>query len=510
MESFIAKHQDKIKGILSCFDRVILKGHLPISSPEGMEAFLNGQDLLIKDFKDFVPRQAEILKAHAKAMAEKAGRPCQYLENRVRKENLVRQIVEEDGISEGLVCVLSAVEPCNSFKVAYGKNRPRLRKARRKCLVLYFYFLDRDFGLMHVRIQTWFPFTIQVYVNGHSWLARKMDRHHLGYEKLDNAFVHLDDYERAQRFADKFVDIKWLRVLDVFARRVNPLLRDLLDGMTYYWVVDQAELATDVIFLDHASLQSLYPKLLQHAVLRFSAEDVLTFLGKKLHGLFAGEVLNDYKKRWPGARVKHRMKENWIKMYDKHGVVLRIETVINHPYDFKVRRQGWRKGELVTGWFPMSKNVGNLYRYAEVSQSANQRYLEALSAVDEPDLSDGEVHRFSERKRVNERSYRGFNPFNKDDLALFAAVIRGEHYIMGFRNRDIRHLLFGTSRNAELEFRNSARVSRLLKRLHVHGLIAKIPRSRRWRVTRRGCAILSFSLGIHEKRRAEAVMDAAA
>ena len=82
-------------------------------------------------------------------------------------------------------------------------------------------------------------------------------------------------------------------------------------------------------------LRALHARLLRHATLCLRAEDVLTFLGRKLHGKFAGEILNDWKRRWPGARVKHAMKANWIKMYDKHGCVLRVETVINDPYELR-------------------------------------------------------------------------------------------------------------------------------------------------------------------------------
>jgi hypothetical protein len=158
---------------------------------------------------------------------------------------------------------------------------------------LYFYFLDPEFGLLHIRIQTWFPFTIQICINGHEWLARKMDRHGISYRKCDNAFLEISDPARAQRFADTMAQNNWPRILSAFARRVNPLLGNLLAGMGDYWVTDQAEYATDLIFKDRASLEAFYPKLLRHATLCLSAEDVLTFLGRKLHGNFQGEVLND-------------------------------------------------------------------------------------------------------------------------------------------------------------------------------------------------------------------------
>ncbi len=419
MKKFIDKHTAKINGTIACFDRILFKGYLPISWAQGMERFMMRQGLLLKDFKAFVTKHSERIKQHAKAMAEESRRPYIHINAKVRKEKEARKIAQQDGIAEGLICIIGAVEACQSFKLAYGKDRPHLVNATRKCLCLYFYFIHPEWGFMHVRIPTWFPFSIQVYINGHDWLARKMDRHGIPYRKLDNAFLQIEDPQRAQRISNRFAKKNWPRILHAFARRFNPLLKDLLQAMEYYWIVEQAEFATDVMFADPASLKPLYQELLKHASLCFSAEDVLTFLGRKLHGLFEGEVLNEYKKRWPGARVKHRMKENGIKMYDKHGSVLRIETVINRPYEFKVRRQGRRKGQEVTGWFPMAKGVANLYRYAEVSLAANQRYLAALAAVDDPAKAQQCLQHLGKRVKREGRSYRGFNPVSDFDLRLF-------------------------------------------------------------------------------------------
>jgi hypothetical protein len=232
----------------------------------------------------------------------------------------------------------------------------------------------------------------------------------------------------------------------------------------------------------------------------FSAEDVLTFLGRKLNGNFQGEVMNSFKKRWPGARVKHRMKGNWIKMYDKHGCVLRIETVINHPYEFKIRRQGIRQGERVIGWFPMAKCVSNLYRYAEVCLSANKAYLEALSVVDDPAQAYRFLNELCEPVTRNGRRRRGLNPLRKDDVALFASVLRGEHFIHGFRNRDIApHLNIHHAKDPAQRKRQSARITRLLQLLHAHHLIAKIPRSRRYRLTLRGAKLMSAAVYLYGK-----------
>jgi hypothetical protein len=251
------------------------------------------------------------------------------------------------------------------------------------------------------------------------------------------------------------------------------------------------------MFQSPTALAGLYENLLKHATHCFGAEDVMTFLGRKLNGNFAGEIGNHYKKRWPGARIRHRMKNNGIKMYDKHGSVLRVETVINRPSEFKVWRSGIRYGERVMAWYPMAKRVGNLPRYAEVSLAANRRYLDALAAVEDPSEARHSLRALARPVRKNRRSYRGFNPAAAEDIRLFAAVLRGEHAINGFRNQDIRCRLFKPTTASCQHARQSARVSRLLKRLHVHGLIAKIPRSRRWRLTAKGHTLMSTVLIIH-------------
>jgi len=497
---FLEAFQDKITGVLSCFDRVVFHGHLPVTSPTGMEAFLQRQGVLLKNLKPFVTQQADRLKQHAHAICAKAKRPFIYLEGYTRKEDKARALAERDGIQRGLVCVISVVEPCRSFALRYGEKRPRLKASRRKCLALYYYFIDRVFGLMHVRIQTWFPFQIQIYLNGHEWLARKLKQYGIAHARLDNAFTWIADVDRAQRFADRITDTKWCRVFGALARRVNPLLADLLHPFEYYWVTDQAEFATDVMFKDRAALQTVYPKLLRHSTLSLSAEDVLTFLGRKLHPRFAGEVLNDCKHCLPGARVKHRMKGNWIKMYDKHGCVLRIETVINHPYEFRVRRTGWRKGQQVVDWYPMAKRVCNLYRYAQVSRQANHRYLDALASVVDPARSYQLLDRVCEPAKFCGQRVRGFNPVARTDTRLFAAVMRGEHTIAGFRNGDLLKVLFPRLPAAQvLKRRLSACVTRLIQRLRAHSLVAKIPRTRRYRITTRGYVLMSAAVHLREE-----------
>ena len=441
MDRFLEKHRELITGTLSCFDRVIFKGYLPLNYAGAMEQLLEFHKILYKDFKPFVLKQAERIKEHAKQTAAAHGRPLEYFDHAVPKEELARKIAQRDGVRDGLVCVFSCIEPCRTYQLQFGKGRPRLRPSRRKCLSIYYYFIDPELGFLHVRIQTWFPLVIQIYVNGHEWLARQMDQQKLGYERIDNAFVSLADASRVQSLADSYVKLDWPARLQALAELVNPLLGDLFLKDSYYWTIHQAEYSTNVMFTDRLALRELYPRLLRHATLEFGAADVMTFLGKKLHGAFAGEVVNRFKQRWPGARVKHWMKENWIKMYDKLGLLVRVETVINNPECFRVYRPGIRKGRPVTRWLPLTRGVAYLFRYAEVSRVANCRYLDALAVVDNPAPAYRAMEQLAEPRHVEGRSTKPFNPVAKADVRLFSAVMQGQHVIQGFRNRDIRERL---------------------------------------------------------------------
>jgi len=508
MQAFCEKHTKKIQGVLSCFDRMLFRGYLPIMSGASMAQFLQSEQVNCGNLKQFLLETSERVKGHAQRMAAAAGRPYTYLPGAgVRMEQQARELAERDGIRDGLICIFAKVEPCKSFSFKYSRGDAYVNSATRKCLHFYYYFMEPELGLIHVQIQGWLPLRMQVFMNGHDWLARKLDAAGIGYTQCDNAFVWIEDLKRAQRFCDRMSSLDWPSILNTLARRVNPLMGTLLGRMQYYWVTAQCEYSTDVMFKAPADLKELYPRLISHSTLCFGAREVLGFLGKKLDGRFRGEQLSDltdrFKRRLPGLRIKHRVKMNWIKMYDKAGSVLRVETVINDPTAFKVRKQVVREGAHVTEWVKMRKGVANLFRYRDVSLSANRRYLDALALVDDPTPAIRDLDKITQRKRTRQgQSVRAFNPLAREDRELFAALASGGHHVRGFTNQDIRQrlkhtALLGPKRQTPQQ--RSARVSRLFHRLHVYGLIGKVPRSRRWRLTKQGLRVMSSAIRLRDQ-----------
>ena len=270
----------------------------------------------------------------------------------------------------------------------------------------------------------------------------------------------------------------------------------------YWWVVDQAEVATDVAFSSRPALEAVLPGLVAHAASAFSAEDVLRFLGRscQLHPALAAEVTSDARRRPEGWRVKHRFGRNSIKVYDKANV-LRVETTINDPTQFRVLRV--KDGRRV--WCPMRKGVANLHRYYQVGRQANERYLDALAAASDHRAGIAVLHRHSRPVTNRGRRHPRLDPIGPGDQALFRAVLAGEHAIVGFANRDLTRLLHPRPAATDAEHRRRCqRTSRLIAKLRGHGLVAKVPRRRRYRVTPYGQRFMAAALAVHDRAFPEA------
>ena len=497
MKNFVDLHGKSIHGVIGTFDRLIFKGHLDAFFPKGaFKRYLGRRGVLLKDAGGFFETETRRLRDHVEALAKASGRPVEYLAQThthawgSSKEDLARAIAERDGVREGLVCVLSAVEPCRSFSVVGNRTSHLLEvvRRRRKCLHLYLYLIDPEFGWMHVRIQTWAPWEIQVYVNGREWLARRMDSLGLAYERSGNKITRVDDVQAVEGLCQEFAHTDWPRFLKSRAALVNPLLGDIVAAGfgDYWWVIDQSEYATDILFTSRNALEAIYGDLIDTAIIGFDAVDVMRFLGRKLHPAFKGEVTIDRKRRPQGCRVRFRLKANGIKLYD-HANVLRVETTINNPQEFKVLRLAGKPGEKSLRWSPMRKGVANFWRYAEVAHAANGRLLDALAAAPLTGRATKELDGLCRAHNRNGRRIAAFNPVHSDTVALFAAVLSGEFAINGFRNRNLQAKLYGTAaKDAADSKRRTHRISRLIAKLRGHGLIAKVKNSRLYRITKRG------------------------
>ncbi|MEF8724969.1 MAG: hypothetical protein V5B30_21205 [Candidatus Accumulibacter delftensis] len=404
---------------------------------------------------------------------------------------MARAIAEQDGIAEGLLCIFSVLEPCLSFAVAGNRQTQGLEVVRRNrhCLHLYWYPIDPVFGWMHVRIQTWAAYATQIYVNGREWLCRQLPPVGVAFERSDNKILWVSDFEATAALAEQFNHTDWPAFLIRQVASVNPLLPAIAAAKfdDYWFGMDQAEVATDILFKSRADLERIHQDLVHAAITGFGATDIMRFLGQKPHYLFTGEVVIDSKKRPEGCRIKFRIRRNSVKLYD-HLNVLRIETTLNNPAEFKILTSSENaEGQVVCRWSPMRKGVSNFWRYAEVAHGANARLIDALANAPLKGQAIKAIDRFCRSQSKAGRHVDAFNPVTAENVALFTSLLAGEFAINGFRNRDLQGKLYSAPAKNPAEIkRRTHRTSRLLAKLRGHGLIAKVTNSRLYRVTQNG------------------------
>lgn len=543
MLSFLTRFTTAVRGILSGFDRLFFCGTLRrLSHCRGLQNYLWEQRI---PYKDFAAHSLEIsarLEEASLRQARQLGREIRYLNSaQHRKEDIAREIAARDRIRQGLICVLRSVDPCMSFQINKNHQTRKLeiRYRQRKCLHLYHYQIHPVFGFMHTRIQTWFPFRVYVCLNGREWLARQMDQARLHYVRRDNTFTWLEDPAQAQALFQQQLRANWPALLDDLAAQVNPVHADIFARFRcrYYWSVSDSEWASDVMFSSADALQTVYPRLLRYAITTFDAVDVLRFLSQPVSASgqvphrCRHEVSSNLKERREGIRIKHWLNGNSLKMYDKSSV-LRVETLIRDPQDFKVYRPVEGAPDKPLDWRPMRKGIADLHRRAEVSQASNERYLTALTAVQDttplrqlaepicrPTPAPVSQRSHSARQQAEprpggegpvapadarseasaatrrSRQVRALNPLAVEDAALLKAVSRHEFLINGLRNRDLRRLLYSSkAENTQEERRRSAAVTRQLRLLRAHGLIHKVPKTHRYVVSETGRRIITALL----------------
>lgn len=499
MERFVHKVAPYVTGVLSGFDRLVFRGTLRrLFFVDGIKSYLAAKGVLLKDFGSHVQKVSGRIKEASKNLAARTSRPYLYLPSSLTsKEQTARDVAVQDGITEGLVCILRSVEPCLTWDLYKNSSTKRLEPVirHRKCLHLYHYYLDPVFGFMNARIQTWFPFNIQVCVNGRMWLSRQMDEAGIAYQQSDNCFLWIEDPAKAQELMDTHLETNWPEILQDMVSRLNPYHEDIVRDFPahYYWSVFQSEWATDIMFRSSKDLARFYPTLIHHAMTTFSSADVMRFLGRKidssgkLPSQFAGQVVTTLKQRPEGVRVKHRVKSNSLKIYDKDGSLLRIEATINDPSDFKVYRPKESQPDSKPDWRPLRKGVADLHRRATVSEACNARYLEALADAQDKTPLKHWTDRLCRPVIWKGKRTRALNPYAPDDADLLQAIARGEFKINGFTNKQLRSILYSRSPSSEAERkRQSSQTTRKIRLLRAHGLITKVPKSHRYRLTKRG------------------------
>lgn len=285
MKAFLSRFGAFILSVLSGFDRLRFRGcSRLLSNPRGVHSYLFQHDLLIKEYAQHTAQLTKTLVQQTEALATADGDRVHYLNSpNTDKEAAALAIAQQRGPTTGRIAILSCVEGCRTFRVRTNARGPiDLYAEPARCQHFYHYFLHDQFGLCYVRVQSWFPFTLRVGLNGRHWLYRQRQREQIGYRHQDNLLLEVADWQRAQQLLDDQRHADWPTLLDNLAAQTNPLLPYLRDEarVPSYWVTEQSAWATDILFRSPADLTDLYPRLTRHCIEVLGGRDILRFLGR--------------------------------------------------------------------------------------------------------------------------------------------------------------------------------------------------------------------------------------
>lgn len=506
MKSFVSRFGALILFTLSGFDRLRFRGESRLLNHErGVQSYCYQQRIPFTAF----PEHAESLTRTLRQQTEKQwDLPIKHLNSPdIDKEAVALDLAQRHGRTQGRIAVLTCQETGLTYRVrknARGLIEPRKEPTR--CVHYYHYFQHERFGLCYVRIQSWFPYSVRVGLNGRRWLAQQLRQRNVPFQRRDNLITQVDDVELAQRLLDEQKYANWPELLRELVRPVHPLW-DYLHGdavrAPLYWMAEQTEWATDCVFRSSADLARWYPHFLQHSLLNLSCKDVMRFLGKNVpdhgYGSCTGEAKIDLRQRAEGTRVKFWYGTNSEKAYDKFGVALRFENTMNDPSGYKVFRV--KEGEAddaPKSWQQLRKGVADMPRRAEVGEAANRRLAESFASIAEPDTL-GDLLKPLGQPVVKDgrRLARALNPLTGADGELLRAIAHGDYLMNGLRNRDLRADLFGACPDDQQRRKQSAQITRRLAILQAHGLILRVRTTHRYQLTAQGRRIVTALLSAH-------------
>lgn len=475
-EGLLERYADKVVGVLGCYDRLVLSGTLTaMAHPGAMAALLFREHIRCFDLGQYLDPLREQVRQNAEAIAAEHGLKIQYLQNsHVRKEAIVAEVLAQRGPMPGLVHIISAMETCTKYSPWHDKQTGKtgVKFASGKCLHYYFYFVDPELGLAYVRVPTWAPFRLQVWFNGHHWLASRLQQAHVRFCMDDTAFVEISDWKRAQELSNDLSVFGLHQKLAAFARRYCPPSTRFPEG--YHWSVMQAEYALDVVFKRPEDLRPIYEEISRHAMLTVKIDEMARFWDKRLSP--EAQAATRFFTRVEGTCIRHHLGRQSLKMYDRGGRILRIEATSNDITFFRhYRKVEHKDGSSEHKVAALKKSIYSLTDLDELMAAACRRYLDFIGTLEDHSVQRHDLDHISRTARdQRDRSWRGFNFFLTEDLSVILALLRGEFALNGLSGRRLRRLL---------PHKTPAQIGRILKRLRLHGLIRRVGLTYRYYLT---------------------------
>lgn len=472
---------ERVQFRYTCLDRIVLHGYLTgLQRPGQLVHFFHdvvGVDCI--EPKVLVGRTA-VYRDWVDQYTQGQGIPVLAAPKGERKAELVRPYYGKLGPQEGVACVLTSLENTRTF-ISYTPQRTprsgdetyrRIETGRKRVLHLYWYVWDPVMGPMSLRVATYLPFTVTAYLNGHHFVSERLRTAGLGLYQQDNAILRVADPVALQAAADALTPSVLQERCNYWAAKVAPQFsraEHAAMDLRYHYSLAQIELATDVIFAEPSPLRALFRRAVELGVLLGGADRTSHLFGRQITSRYSGKLQTVLDRRNEGHPVlRSYYQTSFVKQYEKAETLLRTETCINDPYHLNVGRRLENLPKLVT-------------RMAET----NQRFLDAQAELLACTVDQGELARLAQPVLVGKRRVPGIRLHDDRLIRLLDALLHPGSFVADWTSRDVLARLLERHRLTETDYRLT-QLRYDLGKLRAHGLVERIGRTRRYRLTARG------------------------
>jgi hypothetical protein len=464
----------------TALDRIVLHGYLEL---------LQRPEVLVHAFRQVgvtciepsvLASRTDRYRAWVRSYTEKNGIPVLPAPKGERKEDVVQPYYRRLHGAEGVACVLTSMEQGRTF-VSYtprftppsgDANYRIIKSCRKQFLHYYFYVLDPVMGPMSVRVATYLPFNITCYLNGHSFLAQELTRRGIRFRKDDNAILAITNVGALEEAVAQLGPGLIRERCDYWARQLTPHFSRQDRAVfhpVYQYSVGQIELATDVIFKRSAPLKALFERSVEIGVLLGGADRTMHLFGRRIDRRYRGKLQTVLDRREEGHPVlRSYYQTSFVKQYEKADRILRTETCINNTYHVGVGRR-----------------LENLPALIERMATTNQRYLDLAAELLDSTVDTGQLAALSHPTLMGARRVPGIKLHDDRVIRLVDALLHPGGLVSDWTTRDVHTRILTRHRLADGDYRLSQLRYDLMK-LRVKGLVERIGRTRRYRLTAAG------------------------
>ena len=488
---FINQNKEHVKFHYDLFDRIILSGWICYLQKENNFVHFMKNICGVKVLSSYYLKKFTTdFVTSIEKMTETKNIPIIPVDKKIDKFKIASNYFKPE--NKGIFCILKSQEYGSTYasylpkKFKNDETYRKICKAIRPVNHYYFYINEKEWtGINYIKVCSYLPFNVEIYLNGHNWLLAQFNKHKIEYKKVDNCFVEIQDMDKASKIIKTFSDDSLWQFGDKWVYKIvklfTPKIREI--GYYYRFYIKQIKYSNNICFKSKEVLDGLFMKIIDNHRTIGNPDSISNIFQRRITKRYNAACKTTIAHFDEHPCIKSCYKKIYIKQYNKKGIILRTETVINNLRDLG-----------------LNKSVVNLPAVKKVAGNINNRYLKSISDISLKFIGNTGLDKLAESEKigVSGKSITGIRISDSRIMRAIKALAKSSNLIHGFNNKELRREIIIKNGLKEEEY-PSTKMGYDLKRLLVKGLIKKIVGTYKYVLTELGIKICKILLLLKEK-----------